>query len=454
MDPARLELLNRRPPAEDGRYVLYWMQAAQRAAGNPALEHAIDLADGRGQPVLVGFGLMDDYPDANLRHYTFLLEGLRETAAALRRRGIPFVLRHGAPAQVALALADQASLVVCDQGYLRHQRAWRREVAERAGRQVIAVEGELMVPVALASDKAEVGARTLRPKIQRLRERFLEELPERRPRRGGLDLDVAGDLDPEDIAGCLDRLSRLDRSVGAVERFKGGTTQARVRLDRFLDERLDAYAEKRNDPSRRQSAELSAYLQFGQISPVEIALRAVAAAPAGDVNRASFLEELIVRRELAHNHVWYRQDYDRFACLPAWAQRTLERHRQDPRPNRYDAEEMAQGRTHDPYFNAAMREMRLTGYMHNYMRMYWGKKILEWSSDPETAFATALELNNRYFLCGRGPNAFANVGWLLGLHDRPWIERPIFGQVRYMNAKGLERKFAIGDYVGWCGRLG
>lgn len=452
MDRARLAWLNDRPPAEDGRYVLYWMQAAQRAAGNLALEHAIGLADARGQPVLVGFGLMDDYPEANLRHYTFMLEGLRETATALRRRGIPFVLRHGPPAAVALALAGQASLVVCDKGYLRHQRAWRQELAERAGCQVIEVEGEVVVPVVLASDKAEIGARTLRPKLLRLRERFLEPLPERKPRQDGLDLDVRGDLDPDDIAGCLAAL-RLDRSVGPVTRFKGGTREARARLDRFLDQRLAGYHDGRNDPARQQTAELSAYLQFGQISPVEIALRTIEAAAPGDANRTSFLEELIVRRELAHNHVTYRPDYDQPSCLPDWAKRTLARHAADPRPYLYGLDELAEGATHDPYFNAAMREMRVTGYMHNYMRMYWGKKILEWSPDPETAFAHALQLNNRYFLCGRGPNAMTNVGWLLGLHDRPWVERPIFGQVRYMNARGLERKFAIADYVAWCERL-
>ena len=176
MEPERIKLLNDRPPDGAGRYVLYWMQAAQRAACNPALEHAIALADKRGLPVVVGFGLTDDYPEANLRHYRFMLEGLRETAAALEQRGIRFVLRRGQPAEIALALAPDATIVVCDRGYLRHQRAWRQRVAEGAGRQVIEVEGEVVVPVELASDKAEIGARTLRPRILRLREQFLQPL--------------------------------------------------------------------------------------------------------------------------------------------------------------------------------------------------------------------------------------------------------------------------------------
>jgi deoxyribodipyrimidine photo-lyase len=448
MDPTRIELLNELPPMKGGRYVLYWMQAAQRAACNHALEHSIDQADAHDLPVLVGFGLTDDYPEANLRHYTFMLEGLRETAAALETRGIRLVLRRGSPAAVAIDLARDAALVVCDKGYTRHQRAWRREVAERAGRQVIQVEGEVVVPVALASDKHEIGARTLRPKILRLRERFLEPLPERRPRRSSLFLLERGDLDPNDVEACLAGLA-LDRSVAPVTRFVGGTSHARARLDRFLDTGLRGYRDARSDPARQQSSQLSPYLQFGQISPDEIALRAMGAAAAGDPDRASFLEELIVRRELAHNHVWYAPDYDHYEGLPAWARRTLDRHRADPRPQVYDRDALESGSTCDRYFNAAMREMRTTGYMHNYMRMYWGKKILEFSASPEEAFATTMALNNKHFLCGRGPNAFANVAWIFGLHDRPWIERPIFGQVRYMNAKGLERKFDIGAYVRW-----
>lgn len=452
MQPERIELLNERAPAADGRYVLYWMQAAQRAACNHALEHAIGLADARGEPLVVGFGLMDDYPEANLRHYRFMLEGLRETAADLARRGIGFVMRHGSPPRVALDLAREASLVVCDKGYLRHQRAWREEVGRAAGRQALQVEGEVVVPVAVASDKAEVGARTLRPKLQRLRERFLEPLLEQRPARKSPDLRREGDLDPGDVEGCLARL-RLDRRVAPVRRFKGGTSEARRRLRHFLARDLKGYKEARSDPSRQQSSQLSPYLQFGQISPVEMALAAQAAAAAGDPDRAAFLEELIVRRELAHNFVWYAQDYDRFACLPAWAQRTLEKHKPDRRQHLYDAEQLEAGRTHDRYYNAAMREMRLTGYMHNYMRMYWGKKVLEWSKDPETAYRTLLTMNNKLFLCGRGPNAFANCAWIFGQHDRPWIERPVFGQVRYMNDKGLERKFDIEAYVRWTGTL-
>ncbi|HEX8373603.1 MAG TPA: hypothetical protein VF606_00300, partial [Geminicoccaceae bacterium] len=197
----------------------------------------------------------------------------------------------------------------------------------------------------------------------------------------------------------------------------------------------------------------SPYLQFGQISPVEVALRACGAAPADDPDRAAFLEELVVRRELAHNFLRHVTNYDSLDCVPGWARATLDKHRRDRRGHVYDEAELEAGRTHDPYFNAAMREMRLTGYMQGHMRMYWGKKILEYSESPEAAFAATLRLNNRHFLCGRGANAFANVAWVFGLHDRPWIERPVFGQVRYMNDKGLERKFDIAAYVRWTDGL-
>lgn len=453
MEEERIARLNQLPAAKERRYVLYWMQAAQRAAFNHALEYAIQLANRRKLPVLVGFGLMDDYPEANLRHYAFMLEGLRETAASLAARGIPFVMRKGAPAEVALDLAKDAAIVVCDKGYARHQRAWRATVAERAPCAVVEVEGEVVVPVALASGKSEIGARTLRPKVTRLREEFLRPLEETKLEVPGLDLAVPGDLDPKDVAGCIAAL-KLDRSVAPSERFKGGTSEARRRLERFLAKDLGGYKEARSDPARQQSSQLSPYLQFGQISPVEMALKAMTAAPADDPDRASFLEELIVRRELAHNFVWHVPAYDRFESLPGWARATLDKHRDDPRPRVYGFEELEAGRTHDRYFNAAMREMRLTGYMHNYMRMYWGKKILEFSRSPEEAYATTLALNNKHFLCGRGPNAFANVAWIFGQHDRPWIERPIFGQVRYMNDKGLERKFDIAAYVRWTETLG
>jgi deoxyribodipyrimidine photo-lyase len=448
----RLEKLNDAPERANARYVLYWMQQAQRVATNHALEHALECANARGLPLVVGFGLMDDYPEANRRHYAFMLEGLAEVGADLARRGIRFVLRHGSPERVAIKLAEEAALVVADRGYLRHQVRWRRSLAAEAGCPVIQVESDVVVPVGVVSDKAEHAARTIRPKIHRVLDAFLVPLEECSTGHPSLDLAIDGDLDAGDPHGTLDRL-KLDRSIDRVGRFKGGAREAGRRLDRFIRDKLDGYAAGRNEPAARRCSELSPYLHFGQISPLDVALAARRAQGIGEADRASFLEELVVRRELAMNFVAFTEDYDRFSMLPHWARKTMAEHAADAREPVYDSTTLAAGRTHDPYWNAAMREMRVSGYMHNHMRMYWGKKIIEWSASHEEAFATALALNNSLFLDGRDPASFANVGWLFGLHDRAWTERPVFGKLRYMNAGGLERKFDIGAYVAWTETL-
>jgi deoxyribodipyrimidine photo-lyase len=432
-------------PEQPGAYVLYWMQQSQRAVFNPALEVAIAAANRLRLPLVVGFGLLDSLPHAKARHYAFMLQGLAETAAALRERGIAFVIRRGAPDAVILGLAPHAALIVCDRGYLRAQRRWRQSVAQAAGRRVLQVEGDVVVPVGLASDKQEIGARSLRPRIARLRERFLTPLRRGRPLIEARRLRLASDVDLEALPATLQSLG-IDRSVAPVAALSGGHEAARRRLREFLARGLGRYVAARALPGEPQVSMLSPYLHFGQISPVEIALAVrEASAPAAD--RDSYLEELIVRRELAANFVLHNARYDDFESLPGWAQRTLAQHAPDARAHTYDYEQLAAARTHDPYWNAATQEMRLTGFMHNYMRMYWGKKVLEWSPTPQQGYATLLRLNNSYFLDGRDASSYANVGWVFGLHDRPWPERPIFGNVRYMNAAGLKRKTDIEVYV-------
>jgi deoxyribodipyrimidine photo-lyase len=444
IEEARIRSLNERAP-RSGRYVLYWMQQSQRASWNPALEVAIAEANQRRLPVVAGFGLMDGYPEANLRHYAFMLQGLRETAASLEGRGIPMLVRHGAPDAVALELAKEAALVVSDRGYLRHQKAWRARVAKEARCPVLEVEGDVVVPVDVASDKDESAARTIRPKLHRVWDDYLRPIDEQKveaPARPP----VKGDIDPSDVERTLSRLD-LDESVRPVKRFVGGTSEARRRLDDFVGSRLQGYAGGRSEPAAYHCSMLSPYLHFGQISPLEIVCAVRQAKGGSGDDRASYVEELIVRRELAMNHANFAEGYDDYRSLPGWAQRTLAEHRGDRRERRYSRGDLEAARTHDRYWNAAMREMVHTGYMHNFMRMYWAKKILEWSSTPEHAFRTTLALNNRYFLDGRDPNSFANVAWAFGLHDRPWAERPVFGKVRYMNAAGLERKFDMEAYV-------
>ncbi|MCB0063857.1 MAG: deoxyribodipyrimidine photo-lyase [Caldilineaceae bacterium] len=315
----RIQQLNDVEP-QPGDYVLYWMQESQRAEHNEALEFAIQQANSQKLPLLVCFGLTDDYPDANLRHYTFMLEGLQETAQALARRGIKFVLRRGEPAEVALKLGEQAALIVTDRSYLRLQRAWRRQVAEAATCPLFQVECNVVVPVEVASDKREYAARTIRPKLHRHIERFLIELNTTPLDHHALDLDIAGE-NLADLPKLLDSLT-LDRTVGAVTRFfPGGLNAAKRILHEFLAEKFTHYQEDRNQPQTNTVSHMSKYLHFGQISPVYLAQQIRCAEGVADAEIDAYLEELIIRRELAMNFVYYTPDnYDSYNYLPNWAQ--------------------------------------------------------------------------------------------------------------------------------------
>lgn len=448
----RVRPLNDRPVRRDGRYVLYWMQQSERTRFNPALEHAIALANDLDRPLVACFGIMDDYPEANLRHYAFLVEGLRDVAAGLKARGVQFLVGHGPNYEVALGYAADACAIVCDRGYLRHQRDWRSRVADAATIQVIEVEGDVVVPVDVVSSKHEYAARTIRPKIHKHLEMFIEPLRETKLKHPSLRLSVKGDakrkeIDVTDVEGALKRL-KIDRSVRPSPIFRGGEVEAQRRLDAFLAKGLDGYADGRNEPVAAQSSHQSMHLHYGHISPVDLALR-VRDSDAPKADRDSFIEELVVRRELSMNFVERVADYDKYAAaVPEWARKSLAEHRKDPREQTYTIDELEHAKTNDPYWNAAQKQMTLTGFMHNYMRMYWGKRILGWIDEPEAAFDATLYLNNKYELDGRDANSFANIAWVYGTHDRPWgPQRKVFGLVRYMNAGGLERKFDIDAYV-------
>ena len=443
--PTRIKSLNK-ADARKKDYVLYWMQQSQRAVYNHALEFAIQQANKLNRMLLVVFGLMDDYPEANLRHYTFMLEGLKETRAALASRGIKMVLHLGHPPEVALSLGRRASMIICDRGYLRHQRAWRREVAKQAQCPVVQVESDVVVPVEVASGKAEYAARTIRPKIHRHLETYLVGLKQTRVKHPSLGMKIK-EVGLEDTEGLLLKLN-LDRSVPPVsDLFKGGTSQAVKRFDGFVRHRLKYYDQHSNQPQTNDISHMGPYLHFGQISPLYLALKMNRAPDSLKAVKDAYIEQLVVRRELAMNFTFYTSRYDAYTCIPGWARKTLAEHEHDAREYLYSRRQLENADTHDPYWNASMLEMKHTGFMHNYMRMYWGKKILEWSETPQKAFRTTLAINNKYFLDGRDPNSYTGVGWIYGVHDRAWTERTIFGKTRYMAASGLERKCDIVAYV-------
>jgi deoxyribodipyrimidine photo-lyase len=441
IEESRIRPLNQYP-AQKGDYILYWMQSSQRAEYNHALEFAIDQANIRKLPVLVYFGLTDTFPEANARHYWFMLEGLKEVQVVLRDKGIGLAVERCSPEIGAVKYAAGASLVVCDRGYLNIQKRWREYVSKSIACPLIQVESDVVVPVEAVSRKEEYSAATLRRKLQRILSQYLTSLDQQIPVVAFTRFDFSS-YDISDTSRALSELG-IDRTVKPSSIYHGGAAEALKRLQEFIEHKLPRYAESRNDPNADVLSHLSPYLHFGQISPSYIAS---AVGRHGGDNAAAFLEELVIRRELSLNFAHYNPDYDSYLGLPGWARRTLSEHRLDARQFVYTRAELEHALTHDPYWNAAQREMVATGKMHGYMRMYWGKKILEWSAAPRAAFQTALYLNNKYELDGRDPNAYAGVAWCFGKHDRPWPEHPVFGNVRYMSAGGLKRKFDADRYA-------
>ncbi|MFO7897915.1 MAG: deoxyribodipyrimidine photolyase, partial [Planctomycetota bacterium] len=299
--------------------------------------------------------------------------------------------------------------------------------------------------VEVASDKEEYAARTIRPKIHEHLDDYLVPLRRTAVQHGSLDLPLEG-IDLGDVDALLGDLD-VDRSVAPSPVFRGGTSEATKRLRSFVSNKLKDYHEKSSDPAADCVSDMSPYLHFGQISPLYVALQVMKHRGRTIEARDAYLEQLVVRRELSMNFVAFNPDYDRYDAVPGWAQKTLAEHEADGRDVVYSRDELERAATHDRYWNAAQREMAVTGKMHNYMRMYWGKKIIEWTETPREAFRIALSLNNKYELDGRDPNGFTGVAWCFGKHDRAWGEREIFGKVRYMSAGGLERKFDIDAYV-------
>lgn len=444
MDAARIKALNR-CEIRKGSFVVYWMQASQRVEFNHVLLFAIEKANGLKLPLFVFFCLVDDYPSANYRHYKFMLEGLAELSKKLAELGIGFhAFKHPSPPEAFAKFAEGgAALAVVDRGYTRIQKKWRDEAARLIKCPLFQIESDVVVPVEMASCKEEYSAATFRPKMRRLLDRFMGEkfsMPKIEVRDARINPTMTDRLDISSPGKVLSGL-KIDRSVSSAE-FAGGYGNAKKLLRAFISDKLPLYAEFARDPGRNVLSGLSPYLHFGQISSLEVAQEV----SRGGFRCDEFLDELIVRRELAVNFVNFNKDYDNYSCIPAWAGDSLAKHAKDRREYIYSLDRLENADTHDRYWNGCQKEMLRTGKMHGYMRMYWGKKVVEWTKSPEEAFEILLRLNDRHELDGRDPNGYAGVAWCFGKHDRPWTERMIFGKIRYMNAAGLERKFNMDEY--------
>ena len=454
----RIKVRKESPLPQDAGCVVYWMQRSQRAFSNPALDTASECANRLSLPLAVVFILVKSYPGSTERHYRFMLNGLVETGTALEKLGAGFFIIESEEevheAVIRFTLSVKGALLVCDENPLKMPELWREKTSENIPLTFITVDSDVVVPSS-HFEKEEYAARTLRRKIKPLIELYLEDAKNtallKKWERGEGTPDCSRVRYANRFSEWKDRTGKNYGSKTAESKavcLDGGRKEGLSRLKDFTANRLTDYAESRNKPETDGTSRLSPYLHFGQISPAEAAIAAFNADSAPE-SRDAFIEELIVRRELAVNYVLRNSNYDSFEGFHEWAKKSLLKHLSDKREYIYSVNQFEYGETHDPIWNAAQYEMRETGFMHGYMRMYWAKKILEWSNTPQEAFNTAVYLNDKYQLDGRDPNGYTGIAWSIGgKHDRPWgPERPVFGLIRFMNANGMKRKFDTAAYI-------
>lgn len=434
-----------------GRYVLYWAQMNRRVESNHGLAYAVELANGLGLPVLFYEGLTCSYPHASDRFHTFLLEGVPATARRLKTLGIGYVFhlrrRRTDSDDAFYQLATEAAAVVTDDYPVFVAHEHNRSVPAKLRIPYYVADSSCIVPMGHFV-KQEYAAYTIRPKIRKVLEECLKpvELPPVKRRFTGalpaLHTAVTESNIAELVAAC-----EIDHSIPPSTERRGGRDEAERRLRYFLENNLRRYAKLNREPSAHATSELSPYLHFGHISSLEVALAVRQCAAEHKLIADEFLEQLIVRRELAFNFARFSPSLNSLDALPNWARATLQKHVADPREPVYSREQFERAATHDVLWNATQIELLTRGVIHGYYRMYWGKKILEWSATPEEALATMIYLHDRYALDGRDPNTYTNILWCFGLHDRPWSERKIFGMTRYMNLEGMKRKTDVDAYI-------
>ena len=455
----RVVQLNEKETNRNGRYVLYWMQMFKRTSHNHALIWAIRKANELKLPLVVYEGLKYYYPWASDRLHTFILEGVEEKRREFERLGIRYIFYlqkdESSPKNTVAKLARDAALIVTDDFPCFIIPGHNRRIAKPAEIAVHAVDSNGIIPMS-KFEKEEYAAYTIRPKIKKLLPSYLKPFAEETVENDSTNIDIDASFETVVTADGIAELvsqSDIDHSVKPSPVYHGGTANGRERLMKFVEEILPDYDNARNKPDRDGSSRLSAYLHFGFLSPLEIAL-AVQDADAPQESKDAYLEELIVRRELSYNMTRHNPKYESLAALPDWVHKTMRAHADDEREVTYTLEELEAGQTHDELWNACQREMVLTGEMHNYVRMLWGKNVIAWSRSYEEAFETLVHLNNKYCLDGRNPNSYAGILWCFGKHDRPWMERPVFGQIRYMTSGSTGRKFDSKKYIQWTKMLG
>lgn len=447
----RVQKRNDREPRMGADYVLYWAQMNRRAESNHALAFAAGLANELGLPLLFYEGLTCNYPFASDRFHTFLLEGVPDTATRLEKLGIGYVFhlrkRRADPNDALYRLAKHAAAVVTDDYPTFIAASHNRSVPAKLDIPYYVVDSSCIVPMS-HFEKQEYAAYTIRPKIHKVLAQHLHPVPPIRLAKKWtapipkLHTEVTEANVPKLVAAC-----EIDHSIAPSEEFRGGRNEAEKRLQSFLEYNLRRYAKTSNQPSEKSTSGMSPYLHFGHISALEIALRAKDYAEEHKLIPTEFLEELIVRRELAFNFARFGPDPTTLKALPDWAQATLRKHDHDKRDPIYTRDQFERAETYDELWNATQREMLREGKIHGYYRMYWGKKIIEWSPTYEDALRLMTDLHDVYALDGRDPNTCTSILWLFGLHDRPWTERPVFGQLRYMSYDGMKRKTDIASYV-------
>lgn len=454
----RVQLLNDKSANNDGKYILYWMQMFKRTEYNHALNFAIEQANERNLPLVVYEGLKFYYPWASDRIHTFILEGVEEKRKEFEKRGIKYVFYlqkdENSPKDTVAKLAKDAVLLVTDDFPCFIIPDHNKAIVKKAEIPVYAVDSNGVIPMS-RFEKEEYAAYTIRPKVKKVLGDYLKPFKKEKisVKADKLKIDCPDtEVNEKNIEKLVSECA-IDHSVKPSFLYHGGTENGRKRLKKFVKNILEDYDEARNKPEKDGSSRLSSYLHFGFLSSLEIAL-AVKDSDAPQASKDAYLEEIIVRRELSYNLTRFNPHYDSLKALPDWVQQTMRKHITDARAPIYSLEQLEFSKTYDELWNAAQREMVETGEIHNYVRMLWGKNVIGWTRSYEEAFEILVHLNNKYCLDGRNPNSYAGILWCFGKHDRPWMERPVFGTMRYMTSNSTGKKFDSKKYIEWTKTLG